>query len=751
MKKSIWLLVVLAAIAIWWVSPDALWKYLFFLRVPILMGLVLIFLPVLAQYWLPAMLKNLFVLRGGGQITFVIVSAVAAGMSVVLATSLILHNAATRFAVPVAIDIPKFWQYVMAIALSSYICITTINLSKEKNSEITLQNNVVLWSTVTGGGLSIGLLFLVDLTRKWLSSNAYLKEILGGIASLAKHGTAGYINPQSGELTSGHLAAIAFLVIGTVIYLAVGLFFHPESKSRRAEAPALLYVLLLISIITLLCSGATFYLDYFRVPLLIPFLAYSAFTYFALGVDHLFELDPLSRDTGDKKAVDDKSKNFEQVLAKRLEHQTGERTLVIVCASGGGIQAAGWTAQVLKGLQQELGIGFTKAIGLISAVSGGSVGAMYYLDRFNKDGFLEECEQKTSEHTSKSKQKTSDRATKNSFDAATSDSLDAVGWGFAYLDLWRFLGFPYLIRPKFDRGTAVETDWQGEMKDWQKETNKLKTPKTLATWRKQIFEGKIPIPVFNATLVETGERFLITPMTFGKVHAKKYVDFNTLYEGYDMNVATAARLSATFPYVSPICRHDRKEHELADKKYHFADGGYFDNSGFVTAAEWLDERLDKWRKPETLNIRRVLILQINAFPESPANDNVQGSGGWFMTTLGPLLAMFKVRDPVLASRNAKEAKLLKERWERYKDPVEENPVDIQYFPIFFPSKQDAPEFYDKRGRYQPPLSWRLTDEEKQAIKDGWMAIKAGKTVQKLQQLWHETWKMSVPTDHVAED
>jgi hypothetical protein len=728
MKKSIWLLLVLAAIAIWWVSPDALWKYLFFLRVPILMGLVLIFLPVLAQYWLPAMLKNLFVLRGGWQITFVIVSAVAAGMSVVLATSLILHNAAIRFAVPVAIDIPKSWQYVMAIALSSYICITTIDLSNE-NSKTKLQGNAVLWSTVAGGGLSIGLLFLVDLTRKWLSSNAYLKEILGDIASLAKHGTEGYINPQSGELTSGHLAAIAFLLIGIVIYLAVGLLFQPESKSRRAEAPALLYMLMLVSIITLLFSGATFYLDYFRFPLLISFLIYSAFTYFALGVDHLFQLDPLSRDTGDKKAVDGKAENFEQVLEKRLEHQTGERSLVIVCASGGGIQAAGWTAQVLTGLQDQnvLGKSFTKAIGLISSVSGGSVGAMYYLDRFDDEGYPNDDE------------------LEDIVNSSTQDSLDAVGWGFAYLDLWRFLGFPYLIRPKFDRGTAVETDWQGEMKGWEKETNKPKTRKTLATWRKQIFDGKIPIAVFNATLVETGERFLITPMTFGKVPAKnykvpakKYVDFNTLYEGYDMNVVTAARLSATFPYVSPICRHDRKEHELADKKYHFADGGYFDNSGLVTAAEWLDERLDEWRKPESLNIRRVLILQINAFPESPTNENIHGSGGWFMATLGPLLAMFKVRDPVLASRNAKEADLLAKKWK--------NQVEIQYFPIFFPSDSEIPsecavsEFY-KDGRYRPPLSWRLTDREKQAIKDGWTAIKTGETIQTIKQLWHDTWNM----------
>jgi hypothetical protein len=723
MKKIIWFVIVLAAIKVWLLSPDAVWKYLFLLRVPILMGFLLLLLPKLAKDWLPAMLKNLFVLRGRWQLAFVIVSAVAAGMSVILVASLILHNAAVRFNLPPAIDIPKFWQYVMALALSSYICITAIDLSKE-NSETKLQGNAILFGTVAGGGLSIGLLLLVDLTRVWLSSNTYLKEIFGGIASLAKNGTAGYIAPQSRELTSGHLAALAFLLIGAVIYLAVGLFFHPKSKSRRAEAPALLYLLLIASMITLLAGGATFYLDYFRIPILIPFLIYSAFSYFALDVDHFFQLNTLKNDVGDKKAIDDNSKNFDQILEKRLKHQTEDQTLVIVCASGGGIQAAGWTAQVLAGLQEILGESFTKAIGLISSVSGGSVGAMYYLDRFGDQG----CP--------------SNDELEDIFKSSTQDSLDAVGWGFAYLDLWRFLGFPYLIRPKFDRGTAVETDWQGEMKGWQKETDQPKTPKTLATWRKQIFDGKMPIPVFNATVVETGERFLITPITFGNEPSKKYkyVDFNSLYQGYDMNVVTAARLSATFPYVSPICCNDRKE--LADQKYHFADGGYFDNSGFVTAAEWLDERLKEWQKPEKLNIKlnikRVLILQINPFPQSPSNEQVKGSGGWFMATLGPLLAMFKVRDPVLASRNAKEADLLAKRWQ--------NQVEIQYLPIFFPSDMEirsvcAKSNLYKDGRYQPPLSWKLTDREKKAIKDGWTAIKTGETIRTIKQLWHNTWNM----------
>lgn len=707
MKQIIWFVLVLAALVAWLLSPDAVWRYLFFLRLPILMGLFLLLLPKLAKDWLPAMLKNLFVLRGMWQLAFVIVSAIGAGTSVVSVASIILHNAPARFGVPAVIKISEFWQHGIAIALSSYICIVAYDLSQEKLTKKERQ-----WGAVVGGGLAIGLLFLVSLLRQWLSSNTFLKKILVDIISFVnKYETDGYINPQTGGLTEGHRTAIAFLLIGVAIYITVGLLFNPKSESRRAEAPALLYLLLIISTVTTLYGGATFYFDYFRIPILLLFLLFSAFAYLMFDVNHVFQLNKLEAETGNKKGVDSHSRDFEQVLEKRLQHQTGERTLVIVCASGGGIQAAGWAVKVLTGLQELLGESFTKAIGLISAVSGGSVGTMYYLDRFASEGYPKANEL---EHI---------------FDSATTDSLDAVGWGLAYLDLWRFIGLPFIIPQRFDRGTAVETDWQGEMKEPE---NK----KTLATWRKQVFDGEIPIPIFNATLVENGWRFLITPATFGKVTEKKYVDFNTLYGTYDMDVVTAARLSATFPYVSPICRSSIN---IQNNNYHVADGGYFDNSGFVTAAEWLDEQLNDWLKPENnLNIKRVLLLQINAFPKSHSIENVQGNGGWFMATIGPLLAMFKVRDSVLASRNAKEADLLAKKWK--------NQVEIQYFPIFFPSESEIPpecavsEFY-KDGRYRPPLSWRLTDREKQAIKDGWTAIKTGESIQKIKHLWHDTWKM----------
>ena len=257
-------------------------------------------------------------------------------------------------------------------------------------------------------------------------------------------------------------------------------------------------------------------------------------------------------------------------------------------------------------------------------------------------------------------------------------------------------------------------------------------PKTLANWRTQILDGDLPIPVFNATLVEDGFRLLITPMTFGESDEKKYFDFNSLYADYDTDLVTAARLSATFPYVSPICRSDRD----IQPNYHVADGGYFDNSGFVTAVEWLNE----WLVP--LNIKRVLIVQINPFPRSNTITETKENQGLFMATLGPLLTLFKVRDPILNARNLTEAQLLsQQKWQEVNQTCQEQEIDIQYFPIFFPSQEEAPKFYNEQGEYQPPLSWKLTQREKQAIQDGWDAIKGKEQIQNLKTLWRDKWNM----------
>lgn len=757
MKIAVWLAGVLIALAIWLKIPNFVWQYLFYLRVPLLLGVGLVALPFLANGWLRAMLRNLFVLRGRWQLAFVIISALMTSTAIVLVASVILSNAPARFGVPLWITLSEPWQYGLAIGLALPVCVTATVLSKEKIDERR-------WLGVaTGVAVSAALLFLLNFIQKWLDASTALKPLLlKAIALITKQETAGYIDPQTGELATGHLLGIAFLILWLAVYGLVARLFRPHAQSERSEAAALLYVMLIITGATLLLGGMTFFFDVYRVLPVLLLLAGSAVSYAVFNVNHFYQLLPLQNQHSESQLQD-----FVAVLEKRLQHQTGDKTLVVVCASGGGIQAAGWTVAVLSGLQKLLGISFTQATGLISTASGGSVGTMYFLDRFNLG---KHCPDETE--------------LESIFSSATRDSLDAVGWGLAYPDLLRLLGFPFLIPKLCDRGKAVETDWQGELKQ-------PKQLKSLGVWREQVLAGQIPIPVFNATLVEDGRRFLISPMTFVQSTVKrsaadqqiasKFVDFNSFYGDYDINIVTAARLSATFPYISPICRNDIN---LKGRNYHVADGGYFDNSGIFTAVEWLDNLLSaqmvaQQKSPVKQPIKRIVILQINAFPASlptttqrvggltqvirrvqtalgirDAND--PSRGGWSIALLGPLLTLFRVRDSTQTARNEAEIELLRERWEA-------QGVTIKHCPIFFPSLEEIERlekqfnwktkfdwktqspFFNSQEKYDPPLSWKLTNAEKAAIKRAWKLIACDPhgAVQDLHRLWAE-WQMNPP-------
>ena len=90
-----------------------------------------------------------------------------------------------------------------------------------------------------------------------------------------------------------------------------------------------------------------------------------------------------------------------------------------------------------------------------------------------------------------------------------------------------------------DRAWAMEQAWT---RDWIRPT--------LSSMRVGVGEGWRPSIALNATGVETGERFAFA--TFG-VPQDPQSPWNTgtlhsLYDDRDIALATAARVSATFPY-----------------------------------------------------------------------------------------------------------------------------------------------------------------------------------------------------------
>jgi hypothetical protein len=626
---------------------------------------------------------------------------------------------------------------------------------------------------------------------------------------------------------------IFFLVevfIGLFFYVLVIFFNWPRNQNdsilpNNLQAPTLLYVLLMIWILTLFIGLVTFLFDKsvdnqldnqkkslgtkaseigekekekflakflnqfqekfkllnhtFYWPVILFLIIFSGLGYGVWGVDHFFKLED------SHVVITNYQQDFQQATWNRLcedkfnvdnKTQTCDnnepKSLVVVGASGGGIQASGWMTQVLAGLQDQklggIGEDFTKAIGLISSTSGGSVGSMFYLNQFEK-GVLSKGEDG---HIKQGKNRL--LVVENS----TDDWLNSVGWGLAFPDVFRAIGLPWVLQPfrelggdqkpylYLDRGYALEKNWQ--------KTLGGKKPPTLDDRREQILKGEIPIAVYNTTLVENGRPFYVSSMKFvegtmanyasessGKNVDNTALDFKTLYNNCgtngdqpcDLALTTAARLSASFPYVTPMARNDRENIiKVKDDKgntltikvkdgkgndtdflqnYHIADGGYYDNSGAFTAMNWLNDFLEynNSNKDHRINIAKVLILQINAFPEDDLKLNQQGSLGFVVSTIGPLNTLAGIRDATQIGRNKIFANLLKDRWGN---------IEIKNFTISFPKK-------DTNGKdYNPPLSWRLTERQKMNLVDAWEKdTDIRETVECMKDFW-KNGKMTLP-------
>lgn len=294
---------------------------------------------------------------------------------------------------------------------------------------------------------------------------------------------------------------------------------------------------------------------------------------------------------------------------------------------------------MLTGLQQKLGEDFIRAVGLISSVSGGSVGSMYALDRF-KNGCADPDQ------------------FQQIFDAATEDSLGATGWGLAYPDFWRFVGLPFLRTNPRDRGAAINLRWKSALQN---------SRDTLRGWSGRVMDGELPIPVFNATIVENGYAYRLSPVDLHPT-SPSLVDFTATFPSYDVDVSTAALLSATFPYVTPITRNSNPTCSSSLEVFHLADGGYFDNFGVVSAVDWLDYLLDEQRNrryPANHQIHRVIFITVNAFPKTdtplPTEADAKPAG-WIMAVFGPLFAIANVRDATQAQRNTESIDQLVKKW-----------------------------------------------------------------------------------------
>jgi hypothetical protein len=356
-------------------------------------------------------------------------------------------------------------------------------------------------------------------------------------------------------MISYHAGALLGTALSFVFYIVM--FFLGRC------VPALACVLLMVTFLNWVLSAFAFFLDRFHVPLLLIAVAIVAYTGTWPEADHTFDVFDVSANLPAPEAL----------------ASIDPQRFIAIAASGGGIHAAGWTTQVLGGLYKELpSIELRKrlahSIRVISPVSGGSVGSLYLLNAYRFADFREG-------------RFGPEQIESYLFRPSVESSLEPMVQRMVFEDWWRTLmpGIPIAT----DRGRAAEQAWRDSIhiKEAAPSDDWLKQP--LSEWAKLAASGVAPAVLFNTTIVDTGERAIFATADFSK-STKRHGRW-TLRELYgkplDTSLVTAARLSATFPVVSPSARASGVW--PTRYRYHFVDGGYYDNYGMATLVEWLDD------------------------------------------------------------------------------------------------------------------------------------------------------------------
>jgi hypothetical protein len=650
---------------------DAL-PYFYLLRIQLLTLLLLVCFPFIALWLAPNLLRGIFDVSATGMV-FVVLSAVLTSWTIMVTVWQVFLYGPERFhirAFPV-------WSSVVTqpptrvghSPVFAFFALPAVGVAVwvSKSGETSTYFRLLI-GILVGGILASVILVLSEKFqhRGWYGSRlitAFLSSLGPGFT---KDGTTVY---------DGHYIALWSLLLCAFVYLAIGIskFFK---LGDPAKVPTLADLLVFLMILCWGLSSVTFILDRFRVPLLLPLLLVAIISSHIHTTDHYFYMF--------------ETKHSEDLQpAQVIRAGKPGLPVVVIAASGGGIKAAAWTARVLTGLEEDSRAKissnprvFGDSIRLISAVSGGSVGSMYLITAYE----------------SRSKglpSKTSDL--EEVVARSEASSLDDIAWGLVYPD---FLRVFVPVFPHLDRGEALEAALTRELRN---RVHHLGSP--LSDWRDGVLEGWRPAVVFNATVVENGERFLL-----GTTDLRHAVGRTSLrdpefpqFAGHDISLVTAARLSATFPYVSPAARPN-----LPGTQIHAVDGGYTDNYGMATLLAWLDEAL---RAPGN-TVHRVLVIEIRASPSKSEPPHLSWRG-WPFQSYAPISAMLNVRDSGQLPRNEEELDIIR----RFAASCG---IDIEDAVFEYPP-QDA------------PLSWHLSPRDKKEIEEKWESPETKQEKEKVHQ------------------
>lgn len=646
-------------------------RYLVHMRVPITGALALIVGPHLLRS--SSLTANLFEL-GNSQLMWLGAAAGLAGWACVATALVVLRLAPLRFRLPTSARLATPGGSTRKHRLREYASALLLSLGGLLFAGCGDYHDPEPWRALQALSASGGACFALLLV--WFVENrtarlARPSEVPPPAAPGEMHLLDGYLAPGPARwfrrILPGHLPAFCGLVV-----LLAGYALITWTGPQQCPLPVLGMLLFAVAVAVTLGSGATFFFDRFGLPLVLLVLTWSAIAGTISGSTHYFLTTP--------HGTNEQPLEVQRATAAAAFSARGapRPRALVVCAEGGGIQAAAWTAEVLVGLDQALGEDFARHLQLVSAVSGGSVGAMHYLSHFQPRQALTAVVR--------------DEVRKH----ARFSSLQDVGWALFFKDLRRPFGV--WVDETMDRSIALEQAWQRQLAAPQS---------SLADWASKTAAGELPAVVFNATLAgvgqrpNKGQRLAFSTIDFPGTRLKSLHSFFDHYPRRNIGIVTAVRMSATFPYVTPLARAG----ELVDGNVratgpsdYVADGGYFDNSGIATAMDWVSLMLEQ--KPEL----EIAILLIRAFPAAVTGHEhtspKQSVSAWLNALAGPLDLALATRSTTQTDRADLEAHLVRQ--------LTRGRVASFVF-----------QFEVQDEKLTPPLSWHLSTKQAAAIDQAW--------------------------------
>lgn len=294
--------------------------------------------------------------------------------------------------------------------------------------------------------------------------------------------------------------------------------------------------------------------------------------------------------------------------------------IYVASAQGGGVYAAYHAAKALALLSQAVPA-FPEHLFAISGVSGGSVGSTLYVNALRQ---------------ARSGQDLVDRIDQT-FDR---DQLSPVLAAMLFQDTaQRFYPVPV---PAWDRTLGLELSFSDG---------------GAAAGAPVSLEGSFygdqagPFLVLNTTEVQSGRRLLLSPFTFNSDSTFHVPDRQ------DVRFSTAAVMSARFPLITPYAFFDGSEQQRQRRS---VDGGYYDNSGAVTAEEIvqaLEAVVKRLGLQEQVEVVPIAIVGIGNYQAAPSSDSRSDPAAAAGAGSSPLLSLSAV-DALFAARDARVAKAL---------------------------------------------------------------------------------------------